>query len=39
MESDDRGMDVDDMDYYTEYVLPNSDNNNLITQTEINGLV
>jgi hypothetical protein len=39
MDSDDRAMVVGDMHHYTEYVLPNSEEPNLITQSELNYLV
>jgi hypothetical protein len=39
MDSDDREMDLDDMDYYTEYVLPKSENPCLKALVELNDLV
>jgi hypothetical protein len=39
MDLDDREMDVDYMDRYTEYGLSNTENPHLITQAELNELV
>jgi hypothetical protein len=39
MDSDDREMDVDDIDHYTEHILPNSEKPHLITKAELNDLI